>query len=272
MLNIARHSAVRLLELAQTCYYNTLRSAQGPECDFLLVCHSKDYQNLNLVVESIYRYSLNPVEKILVIGSTREKPSTLPANSDYIYEQALPPYEIVKKSSVNESKKGWILQQLLKLYGHNLSARYVAIDCDTVLIKPHLFFTEDKTVLRLAYESPYVYAGIEKMLGISAFRHLSFVCHMMPFKADVMNDLVCHIQSRMNQHWLSALVDLAKSNNGLMSEYNIYARFMLMKDSRSATWRPWLNKTCVTADCSMHLSDISKKYRFRNSISMHIPH
>lgn len=83
---------------------------------------------------------------------------------------------ITKKDIHYRSKKweksGWLFQQLLKLSGDSLgnSSLFSAIDADTVLIRPHVFRSGNKTVFYCRkWSQPEYFKTYRKLLKKGAF-------------------------------------------------------------------------------------------------------
>lgn len=263
LYKVFRHVLLRLWER----WYVDVDGMNGLVCDFWLVCHSKDWQTVRLTIESIYRYSLNPVGTIFIVGNEVTRPNWVPEGISYMYEGELPVTAEALDILKDVSYKGWILQQLLKYSGMNYSERFVTIDCDTVLLKPHLFFTNSGTVLRLSYEHSPHYRTFEKSLNINAGNLFSFTSHMMPFKSDLLRALIARIEKITNQSWVFYICNYAKQNGMVVSEYNLYARYIL--DSEELiTYRPWLNKTVPLSELNT-IDNLKIIFPDRNSVSFH---
>jgi hypothetical protein len=240
---------------------------KGPKCDFWLVCHSKDFRTAVLTIESIFRYSLNPVGRIFVVGNELSRPAWLPIEVEYIYEGSLPVAEVVHSILEGVPYKGWVFQQLLKYSGSQYSIRFVTIDCDTVLLKPHLFFMDDETVLRISYEYSSHYRPFEKSLRINAGMLFSYTCHMMPYKSDLLDELKSRIREITGQDWAVYICNFAKKNGMVVNEYDLYARYILGTNEK-VCFHPWLNKSESMTEFDT-LDSLCKKFPNRNSISFH---
>ena len=74
---------------------------------------------------------------------------------------------ITNPDGTTRNRSGWLFQQLIKLSGKvGTCQHYLCIDADHVLIRPHVFLTDDnKTVFYMSYEEhkPY-YENIHKLM------------------------------------------------------------------------------------------------------------
>jgi len=240
----------------------------GPACDFWLVCHSKDRQSVVLTIESIHRYSLNPVSKIFLVCNEAVRPHWIPKGVLYIYEGELSITSVVLKALKDSPYKGWILQQILKISGFQYSERFVTIDCDTILLKPHIFFINSSTVLRLAYEHSPHYRTFEKGLHINGGRLFSFTCHMMPYKAELIRSLIARIEYVSGQNWALYICAYAQKHGmSVAVDYDLYARHIL-STNEPIVFRPWLNKSLDLANFNC-IDRLKETFPKRQSVSFH---
>lgn len=263
LFRISRHALIRLWERSHL----RADATKAPACDFWLVSHSKDWQSAILTIESIRRFSLNPIRTMFLVGNEPIRPHWLPSIVSYIYEGDLPVTQVAMELLEDVPFKGWILQQLLKYSGFRYSDRFVTVDCDTVLLKPHLFFTESGTVLRLAYEYSPHYRLFEKELNINGGRLFSFTCHMMPYKSDLIKRLLSKIEAVTGQNWATYVCNYAKQNGMTINEQDLYARYILESDEK-ISFRPWLNKTVEISEIR-NIDSLRVSFNSRNSVSFH---
>ena len=237
------------------------------ECDFWLVCHSKDSTTAMLTIESIRLFSLNPIRQIFIVGDERDRPEWISHEINYIFEGELLSTSVALEILQDIPYKGWILQQILKYSAVEYSERFVIIDCDTVLLKPHLFFTNLGTVLRLSYEHSPHYRKFEQSLNINGGKYFSFTCHMMPYKSDLLRELLDSIEEITGQNWVEYLCQYARKNGMVINEQDLYARYII-QSNEEVIFLPWLNKTVEISkiDSLNNLINMNMK---RNSVSFH---
>lgn len=264
LFRYSRHALIRIWEL----FPRVASEIEGTELDFWLVCHSKDAATALLTIESIKENSLNSVRKIYLVGNEKETPSWL-SDEDviYIWEGELPVTQIVVDTLKGSPYMGWVLQQVLKYSGVEHSDRFVVIDCDTVLLKKHAFFDADTSLLRLAYEHSPHYKMFERSLGVSAASFLSFTCHMMPYQANVLKNLLRNIEAKHGVHWARYFAEYARDHGMVVNEQDLYARY-LISTGRPIRYVPWLNKT-VPFSANENIQDLAKRYSNRNCVSLH---
>lgn len=139
------------------------------------------------------------------------------------------------------NRSGWLFQQFVKLSGKVGSCRYyLCIDADHVLIRPHIFLTEDsKTVFYMSYEEhqPY-YDNIHRMLPDLALDTLSYVDHKMLFDKEQLARLHQTLSGNSGKQWTDVIKEnyIIYSHAGF-SEFELYGNFVQEKIRR-----PWLQK------------------------------
>jgi len=259
-----RQSLIRVWELSSSSIHDL---KQGPMCDFWLVCHTKDRRTAILTIESITMFSLNPIGTIFLISNEINKPDWVPQYVTYIYEGLLPVTSVAAALLHRVPYKGWVLQQLLKYSGASYSELFVVIDCDTVLLKPHLFFTDEGTVFRLSYEHSPHYKMFEKSLSIVGGRIFSFTCHMMPYNSNILRELARRIEIISGQHWDEYICTFAERFGMCVNEQDLYARFAI-QFGENYDFQPWLNKTLDHRHLSP-INELAASFPRRNSISFH---
>ena len=140
-------------------------------------------------------------------------------------------------------RSGWFFQQLLKLSGKVGTCRYyLCVDADHVLIRPHVFLTEDyKTVFYMTYEyhQPII-DHLHRFLPDLTLDNLSYVDHKMLFDKEQLKKLQEAITKQTGKPWLEAAIesyDRSLSTPSAFSEFEMYGNFVQDKIRR-----PWLQK------------------------------
>ncbi len=259
------HSTIRLWELF---LHKPSKKFIASECDLWLVCHEKDYEVAKMTIQSIRDQCLNSIKNFYLISTKKSRPKWLDSEFKYLYEDDLPYIKEIKKLLKNEVYKGWVVQQVLKYSGIYYSKKFIVIDCDTILLKPHLFFNNNSTVIRPSYEQSPQYRLFEYSLKIKFRRFFSFTAHMMPYRKDVLLSLLERIEQTYKVKWQIAIAKFSQEHGMVMNEQDLYARFLMMSGYEYEL-HPWLNKT-VPLEEKEKYSKILKKFKgIRNSISLH---
>ena len=135
-------------------------------------------------------------------------------------------------------RSGWLFQQLVKLSGRvGTCQHYLCIDADHVLIRPHVFLTEEgKTVFYMSYEEhlPY-YENIHRLLPNLPLDNLSYVDHKMLFDKSQLASL--H-QALGGDKWVETIkANYDRNSHAGFSEFELYGNFV-----KDKIRRPWLQK------------------------------
>ena len=153
-------------------------------------------------------------------------------------------------------RKGWYLQQLLKLYAGNIIPgildTYLVIDSDTFFLKPTRFEQNGKWLYCFGIENHRPY--FEHMAKL----HPSFVkmdiaksgiCHHMIFEKKYLNELFKIIETRHGAKFFEVFLKMVTLINGSgASEYELYFNYMLKWHPNEILIRPlkWQNVTKLT--------------------------
>ena len=236
-------------------------------CDVVLICHEKDFKTVKHVIDGLSANSLNPIKNIFFVSTVKIRPNWLPKTIKYIYENDISGVKEAKILLKTLPYKGWILQQILKLSADQFSKKFIVLDCDTVLLKPHLFFDSEATVLRLAYEYSPHYRLFEKSLGISSIGFFSYTCHMMPYQSEVLSLLKIRIDNLTGMNWIEYFCKFAIDHGMAINEQDLYAKF-LITEKFPVIYRPWFNKT-VPIQPGISYQTLKRSFPRRNSVSLH---
>jgi hypothetical protein len=135
------------------------------------------------------------------------------------------------------NRAGWYLQQLLKLYAPiilNLD-KFVILDADTIILKPIHFFQEDKICFNTGTEChiPY-FEHIKRVLPLEKQSNKSGICHLMPMKRNIVENLISKVESAHNKPFWQVMVDNVEHKHYYlsgMSEYELLFNFTLKHHS-----------------------------------------
>jgi hypothetical protein len=140
------------------------------------------------------------------------------------------------------ARRGWYLQQLLKLYAGqvipDILPRYLVIDSDTCFLKPTTFVSEDGVRAYFATGDEHHAPYFEHMARLDpAFRRvhpaLSGICHHMLFEKTYVKELFERVETACGRDghtpfWVLFLqcVDPAWHEQSGASEYELYFNYM----------------------------------------------
>lgn len=128
---------------------------------------------------------------------------------------------------------GWYFQQILKLAAADLVStdNYLVVDADTVFLKRTRFFDElSRPLFSISkeYHKPYFWA-FEKLLGFSANREYSFICHHMLFNKHLVKEMRGCFKGR--KPWFLNVAELVSPqpphySSSQFSEYETYGHWV----------------------------------------------
>lgn len=220
--------------------------------DVVIPLVAKDLKILPLCLEGVRRQVAHPVKDIYIVAPPQEEILRFCEEWGlrFVEESSVLGFgpqalglQVQLEDGRTLGRSGWLFQQFIKLSGKVGTCRhYLCIDADHVLIRPHVFLTEDrKTVFYMSYEEhrPY-YENIHRLLPDLALHQLSYVDHKMLFDKEQLEALHEEITRRWGKPWLEALIDSydrTLSTPSAFSEFELYGNFVKEK-----VLRPWLQK------------------------------
>lgn len=157
-------------------------------------------------------------------------------NNVYIINEKIFPFS---KSDIREenSRSGWYLQQLLKLYSGfvipNILDKYLVIDSDTCFLKPTHFIENNIPLYNYGdeYHEPY-FKHMKRMHG-SLYKKFndSGICHHMMFDKYYIKKLFDLVENHHNLKFWKVFINSIDDNDfrySGASEYEMYLNFMMI--------------------------------------------
>ncbi len=238
-----------LYRLFAWCPLPELKAAQD-SIDVIIPIIEKDLHILPLCLEGVRKCVSHPIKDIYIVAPTNE--SILKFCKQYrlrfVDEREVFGFgpqdiglEIVYPYGGTRDRSGWLFQQLIKLSGRIGTCRYyLCIDADHVLIRPHVFLTEDrKTVFYMSYEmhQPY-YDNIQRLMPGTKLSCLSYVDHKMLFDKEMIRELHAVLNPSSEDAWVQTIIDsYDRTCEAGFSEFELYGNYVQDK-----VLRPWLQK------------------------------
>jgi hypothetical protein len=230
-------------------HFPPLKASQQ-EIDVVIPIVAKDLHILPLCLEGVRQQVAHPIKDIYIVApAEQEIISFCEANRLRFVDETsvlgFSPKElnivITNPDGTTRNRSGWLFQQLVKLSGRIGTCRhYLCIDADHVLIRPHVFLTEDdKTVFYMSYEEhqPY-YDNIHKLIPEFPLDKLSYVDHKMLFDKEQLARLHETLSQLSGRSWIETIIaSYDRSSFAGFSEFEIYGNFVQDK-----VRRPWLQK------------------------------
>jgi len=247
------------------------------QIDVLIPAIEKDLGTLPYVIEAVKKHVKHPIGRILIVAPKRERMVKFCElkRCTFVDENTVLPItkNDIRYRSRKWDKSGWLFQQLLKMSGDTLCAskHFLVIDADTVLIRPHVFISGNKTVFYCRnWSQPEYFKTYRRLLGKKPASPSSFVAHYMLFSKSKLAKLKRTIESKHRTSWYSAILrTMDKSKPFAFSEFETYGNFLYSLNPDGVILRKALNKSLNESMKKMtpkRIETLSKTYR---SISFH---
>lgn len=215
--------------------------------EIVIPCAKKDADILPLAIKGLKENILHPVSAIKVISpdSNKVKEICQKMECDFVDEKDVLPFDLKYVGS------GWLYQQFLKMAWCNFSneSLYLVADSDTILIRPISFEYNGKMLIEYSDEFHTPYFNLLKKLDVYVNSHVSFIAHHMLFNKNITKELLVFLEQRRGQKWFDEIMYmLSKHKNAKMSEYELYANFLIKNYPEKVILEYWYNKSFDTAN------------------------
>ncbi|GGF65736.1 hypothetical protein GCM10010912_08480 [Paenibacillus albidus] len=218
--------------------------------DVLIPAIEKDLETLPYVIDAVRTHVKHPIGRILIVAPRRQRMLDFcrAKNCTFIDENSVLP--LTKKDIHYRSKtwerSGWLFQQLLKLNGDRLCTAdfFLVIDADTVLITPHRFRLNGKTLFYSRnWSQPEYFKTYRKLMGRKAPSAASFVTHYMLFERTKLARMKQEIEAKHHKPWyLAILHSMNRSKQFAFSEFETYGNYLYSRDRSGMLIRKARNK------------------------------
>lgn len=218
--------------------------------DVVIPIVGKDLRILPLCLEGVYHCVAHPIQQIYIVAPAQDEIVCFCEGHglQFVDEREVLGFDpkdlnlqIQNADGSQSNRSGWLFQQLIKLSGRvGTCQHYLCIDADHVLIRPHVFLTQDnKTVFYMSYEEhqPY-YDNIHRLLPDLVLDKLSYVDHKMLFDKPQVERLHQALTQGTGLSWTDVVLkSYDRSSFAGFSEFELYGNFVVDK-----VQRPWLQK------------------------------
>jgi hypothetical protein len=264
------YSLRQTISLAQPS--NPLRDRNLPTIDIAIPCHTKDFDNLPLIIQGAKACVRNPIGKIKLVTPgclSMELQSRFP---DCIVstDESFLGVDLVDliNELVPKERTGWIIQQAIK-FRMAISSEQVAtliLDADTVLLSPKIWLdSQGRQILCIAdeYHLPYK-QHIARAFG-GQTHLLSFVTHHQLMQRDSVREIFGQEGEGLIE-WIKA-ADFNESSS--VSEYETYGEWMVKRKPKQIVFAKW-NNVAAKLNCgNSTYAEIVDCYSKYGSVSNH---
>jgi hypothetical protein len=251
---------------------NPLSSQNMPTIDIAIPVGEKDLETIWLTINGAKKNVQNPIGKIYLVTPSRFVTQLQFRFPDCVVssdESILGPVIIDKvKTLVPERRRGWIIQQLIKLRIAITSSQIATLilDADTILLKPRVWL-DSKGVQIICigtdFHSPYKNHQ-RKMFGSGQL--LGFVTHHQLMKKKILLEIFGDTDEGLIK-WLS----FADFNNiSAISEYDTYGEYLVSTRPLEFIFTKWNNhEVKINLYPEIDFKDIEEDFSQYCSISSH---
>lgn len=247
------------------------------QIDILIPAIEKDLGTLPFVIDNIRRYVQHPIGRIYIVSPNSNKIRRLCSSKNCVFIDERTVLPITKKDihyhSSHWNRSGWLYQQLLKMNGDHIvrAQHFLVMDADTVLIRPHSFLVNGKTVFYCRdWSQPEYFNTYRRLLGMNAPRPRSFVTHYMLFDKSKLSALKKRIEAAHQMPWYKAIIRSINKNKQFgFSEYETYANYLYTLNSSRMILMSSKNKSLNMNASSLNKHQLLKLARRYRSLSFH---
>lgn len=245
--------------------------------DVLIPAIDKDMGTLPLVIDSLRRYVQHRIGTIYIVSPKSDRIRRLCANKKctFIDEKTVLPItkKHIRYGTARWDRSGWLYQQLLKMNGDKISKApfFLVIDADTILIRPHVFRKDGKTIFYYrSWSQPEYFRTYHKLMGVKAPSPKSFVTHYMLFEKAQLTRLKQVIETRHGKPWFHAIIQsINRKKQFGFSEYETYANYLYSKQPARMILRKSLNKALHSRASSLSQKKLDSLAKNHRSLSFH---
>ena len=264
------YSLRQIVSLAQPS--NPLRGTNLPTIDIAIPCHTKDFDNLPLIIQGAKASVSNPIGKIKLITPEHLSVELQSRFPDCIVstDESVLGADLVDliNELVPKERCGWIIQQIIK-FRMAISSEQVAtliLDADTVLLSPRIWIdSEGSQILCIAneYHLPYK-QHIRRVFG-GQTNLLSFVTHHQLMQRDSVREIFGKDGKGLIE-WIKS-ADFNESSS--ISEYETYGEWMVKHKPNQIAFAKWNNVTAKLNSGDSSYAEIVEASSKYSSVSNH---
>lgn len=217
------------------------------DIDVVIPVVEKDLRILPLCLQGVRRNVAHNIKNIYIVSPDNVAIRDFCNKNELVFveESSVLRYKPRKLNLITDDgldRSGWLYQQFLKLSGNVGTCQYyLCIDADHILIRPHVFLTDDKkTVFYMSYEEhlPY-YEMNHRLFPSMELASLFYVSHKMLFdkqQVEVLKNMIS--KAGGGKPWQDVIMNnIDRSTLSGFSEFETYGNFM-----SNQVKRPWLQK------------------------------
>lgn len=268
---------LKLQKIARYKFPRTCAVSTKETVDIVILTLPKDRELLEVYVQHLRTNICETIGTIFMIAPRDESLEAYCAAHDIVFkdERMVLGYgkEHIAYSVNGQNRSGWLFQQLLKLSGDTFvtSERYIIVDADTILVRPHAFRSNGKSVFveSSEWQEPY-FRSFEKLFGYEAPSRCSLTAHMMVFTVARLKEMKAEIEKKHGMRWDEAYVEACdRTKSSGISDYDTYGNWLMYNHPKEVMTVPFYNKS-FSRKLLPELDTLKKRYAGRYaSFSFH---
>ena len=221
--------------------------------DILIVVAEKDHNKLPFVLESIYK-NISGVNKYYIISPTAISDEYLWLDAEVFMDREVVDFDFSRFTGNIETRRGWYIQQFIKLFQEVTGPQYVVVDADVYLNKKiDIIGDDDKPTFLFGknqYHLPY-FQFMKSVFDLNKVHSYSFINEIMYFDRDIIKQMISSIGLNKYGFFELAVNELNKQNEvSGFSEYELYGNYVtknfpdayhykFIKSCRNGKQREW---------------------------------
>lgn len=241
--------------------------------DVVLTAVDKDYEVLISVVDSIRKYVMHPIGKIIIISPKSEHIINICNSKKLIFIDENTVLPITKKSIEYKvdgvDRAGWLFQQILKYAAEKYCTNqyYLVTDADTIFLRARIFENCGRVLLPCSNQLCHIpyFNAYKAILGNKILPLVNFTTHHTLINKTRLSELKEKIEANCNKLWYLAIIEnIDKSEGSAISDYETYGQFLYNNYSSEVHLEDWKNisfKRSLLIKKDVLLNKYSKNYK-----------
>lgn len=241
--------------------------------DIVLTAVDKDYDVLVYVIDSIKKYLMHPIGKIIIISPKSRKIIDLCNKNKCYFVDENTVLPITKKDidyKVNSiDRSGWLFQQLLKYAAEKYCTNqyYLVTEADTVFLRPRIFEKNNKILLPCSHQLCHIpyFNSYKEILGKGILPLVNFTTHHTLINKIILNQLKLEIEQNCKKIWYKAIIEnIDKTEGSAISDYETYGQYLYNNYMDKIQLEDWANislKRSSFSKINLLLNKLYKNYK-----------
>jgi hypothetical protein len=263
------------------------RTAANPSIELFICVIQKDFWILKSCIELAIKNSLNPIEKVSLVTQSLSVSDLRSLTEGFSFPV---PIEVISEDDQLDtafrnklagkmgSAYGWALQQFLTVdfVLKSKSQGVLAINADTLIVSPRLWFDGERQTLFVSHEFHRPYYSLLNRMGMPVNNpRYTFIAHQMLFRPVILAEILNGLGTPTISHLLDSVLSNLDTDvrSPMCIEFELYAQGICMLNSNSYELQRFGNFP-ISIKKSRGIDEIMNKiqsglFNGYNSISLH---